>query len=140
MWHQAFIMVESKGRGLIDITPELKALVAEQSMAMGLCHCFLQHTSASLLINENYDPSVQRDLGVFLDELVPDGDSRYQHTLEGPDDMAAHVKTALTQTELSIPITNSQLQLGTWQGVYIWEHRLKPHTRKVMVTMCGSQA
>lgn len=109
--------------------------MAQSSVSVGVCHVFVPHTSASLLLNENWDPDVQRDLEAFFARLVPDGDSLFIHTSEGPDDMPAHVRTALTQSSISIPVTNGQLATGTWQGLYLWEHRTAAHQRRVVVTI-----
>lgn len=136
-WAQSTIQINTGGRGFTDITAEVNSVIAQSGLQVGLCHCFIQHTSASLLINENYDPSVRDDLEMFLASLVVDGDKRFTHRLEGPDDMAAHIRTVLTHTDLSIPFGGGQLQLGTWQGVYLWEHRTQAHQRKVMITLSG---
>lgn len=125
--------VQTTGAGLHDITREVQALVAKARVDSGLCTLFIRHTSASLLIQENADPDVQRDLEAWLARLVPENDPLYTHTIEGPDDMPAHVKCALTQTSLSIPIANGALALGTWQGVYVWEHRRQPFPRRIIV-------
>ena len=127
----------TSGRELINITDEIIALVAMSSVVTGICHIFLQHTSASLVLCENADPLVQRDLEAFISRLIPDGDSLYQHIAEGPDDMPSHVRTVLTQSFLTIPIANQQLTLGTWQGIYLWEHRLHSHQRKLIITIYG---
>jgi secondary thiamine-phosphate synthase enzyme len=134
---QTTLSCQTSGRGLTEITPEVAACVADSGISQGLCHLFIRHTSASLLINENADPDVQRDLETFLGDLVPDGDPRYVHTAEGPDDMPAHVRALLTHTELTIPVTDGRLALGTWQGIFLWEHRYRPHQRKVVVTLVG---
>ncbi len=133
---QTFV-VETRGRGTCEITREVEEAVADSGISEGLCTVFVHHTSASLIINENADPDVQRDLDAFLSRLIPDGDSLYVHTMEGPDDMPAHVKTALTQTSLGIPISGGRCALGTWQGVFLWEHRLRGHGRRVTVTVVG---
>jgi|TARA_B100001964_G_C14159038_1_gene565754 secondary thiamine-phosphate synthase enzyme len=117
------------------ITGEVSALVRELGGEEGLCTVFLRHTSASLLINENADPDVQRDLEDFLDRIVPRGDPSYRHTAEGPDDMPSHIKMALTQVSISIPIVEGRLALGTWQGIYLWEHRDHPSSREILVTV-----
>lgn len=127
------LQIAASGPGLHAFTPQLAAAVARAGLDEGLCSLFIQHTSASLLIQENYDPSAQRDLERWLDRLVPEHDPLYTHTLEGPDDMPAHIKAALTATSLSIPIIDGALALGTWQGVYLWEHRRQPGRRKVIV-------
>lgn len=121
------------GQGLHSFTPKVAALVANSGVREGLCTLFVQHTSASLLIQENYDPSAQHDLERWLNRLVPERDALYTHTLEGDDDMPAHIKAALTATSLSIPILEGQLTLGTWQGIYLWEHRRARCTRNVVV-------
>jgi len=120
-------------QGLLDISAELNALVREADLHEGLCTLFIQHTSASLLIQESYDPSARRDLESWLNRLVPENDPLYTHTLEGPDDMPAHIKAALTASSVSIPVIAGQLALGTWQGVYLWEHRHQPGRRRVIV-------
>ncbi len=122
-----------KHQGLHSFTTELKNLVSSSNLSEGLCTLFIQHTSASLLIQENYDPSAQHDLENWLNRLVPENDPLYTHTLEGPDDMPAHIKAALTATSLSIPVVCGELALGTWQGVYLWEHRHQPGQRTVLV-------
>lgn len=131
------LTVKTPGRGTSEITDQVQAAVAESGVTEGLCTVFVHHTSASLIINENADRDVQRDLDAFLSRLVPDGDSLYLHTMEGPDDMSAHVKTALTQTSLSIPVSGGRCALGTWQGIFLWEHRRRGHSRRVTVTVVG---
>lgn len=123
------------GQGLHAFTDRVQDVVASAGIDSGLCTLFLRHTSASLLIQENYDPSAKHDLECWLNRLVPEGDPLYTHTLEGADDMPAHIKTALTATSLSIPIIGGQLALGTWQGIYLWEHRRSPQTRTVILHM-----
>ena len=129
--------VRTRGRGTTEVTSEVQQAVADSGIPNGLCTVFIHHTSASLIINENADPDVQRDLDAFLSRLVPDGDAIYVHTMEGPDDMPAHVRTALTQTSLSIPVTSGRCALGTWQGIFVWEHRHASHSRRVTVTVVG---
>lgn len=135
---QHMITLLSNGRGTKDITTELSEITEKAAIQMGLCQLFLQHTSASLMICENYDLQVRKDLENFLSRLVPDGDPLFQHILEGEDDMPAHIRTILTQTSLTIPIQAGTLALGTWQGVYFYEHRYQPQTRKILVTVWGS--
>ena len=125
--------ISVRGQGLSAFTQEVAAVVARAGTEEGLCTLFIQHTSASLLIQENYDPSAQADLESWLNRLVPERDPIYTHTLEGDDDMPAHIKSALTATSLSIPIVEGRLALGTWQGIYLWEHRTAPNTRKVIM-------
>jgi secondary thiamine-phosphate synthase enzyme len=129
--------VSTRGRGFYEITSELAEWLAESKIGSGLLTLHLRHTSASLLIQENADPEVRRDLERFFGRLAPDGDPLFRHTAEGEDDMPAHVRTALTAVNLSIPIRAGQLALGTWQGIYIWEHRQQPHTRRVAAHLIG---
>jgi len=127
------LRVATRGQGLTEITRELQAIVADAAVDDGICTLFVQHTSASLVVQENADPGVQRDLQAFFRRLVPEGDPLWTHTAEGPDDMPAHVRAALTQTSLSIPVVGGRLALGTWQGVYLWEHRRRGSQRQVLV-------
>jgi secondary thiamine-phosphate synthase enzyme len=120
-------------QGLQDITAQVLKAVAESGLNEGLCTLFIQHTSASLLIQENYDPSARADLEAWLNRLVPENDPLYTHTLEGPDDMPAHIKSALTAVSLSVPVVDGQLALGTWQGIFLWEHRHHAGRRKVIM-------
>lgn len=135
---QQEITVRTSGQGLYEITAAARSFVDGAGMDTGQLTCFCRHTSASLVIQENADPDVQRDLVAFFKRLVPEGDPLYVHTLEGPDDMPAHVKSALTQTAITIPIARGQLVLGTWQGLYLFEHRVAPHTRKVVLHAIGA--
>ncbi len=135
--HGARISVETPGRGLFDVTERVAAVVEESGVRLGLCNVFILHTSASLLITENADPDVLRDLETVFAGLAPDGDPRYRHTAEGPDDMSAHVRSALTGTSLTVPVRQGRLELGTWQGVFLWEHRTRPHTRTLSITVSG---
>jgi secondary thiamine-phosphate synthase enzyme len=134
---QAEITVPTRGAGLVEITREARRFVASASLTTGLLTVYCRHTSASLLIQENADPDVLRDLEAFFRRLVPDGDPLFIHTVEGPDDMPAHVKTALTQTSIGIPITGGELALGTWQGVFLFEHRARPHDRRILLHAIG---
>jgi len=127
------LSVSPGGPGLFEITDRVADVVARAGARDGLCTCFVRHTSASLVIQENADPSARRDLERWLERLVPEDDPLYTHTLEGPDDMPAHVKAALTATSLAIPILGGRLGLGTWQGIYLWEHRREPGRRSVLV-------
>jgi secondary thiamine-phosphate synthase enzyme len=122
---------------LIEITQQIQDAVIASGHQDGLCTIFVCHTSASLVIQENADPAVRRDLESFLNRLVPEGDPQYTHTLEGPDDMPAHIRSALTHTSESIPITKGRLALGTWQGIYLWEHRHRGSTRRILVQIVG---
>ena len=131
------VTVLTEGHGLTEVTEQVVDIVRGSSISEGLCTVFIQHTSASLVIQENADPSARRDLEYFLNKLVPENDPGFTHTAEGPDDMPSHMKAALTQTALSIPITKGRLVLGTWQGIYLWEHRTAPHHRRVVVSCVG---
>jgi len=127
------LRIETRGRGLHEITDAVEAAVARAGLDEGLCTLFIRHTSASLLVQENADPSAKRDLEAWLDRLVPENDPLYTHLIEGPDDVPAHIKAALTATSLSIPILGGRLALGTWQGIYVWEHRRRGSTREVVL-------
>lgn len=131
------LVITTEDRALYEFTGRLQELVRQAGLRTGLTTLHLQHTSASLLIQENADPEVRRDLERFFHRLVPDGDPLFRHTAEGDDDMPAHVRTALTAVNLSIPIIDGHLALGTWQGVYLWEHRTQPHKRRVVVHLLG---
>ncbi len=127
------ITIETQGQGLHDITDRVVSLIRNTGCQQGLCTVFVTHTSASLTIQENADPSARRDLENWLNRLVPENDALYTHTTEGADDMPAHIKSILTSTSVSIPIINGRLGLGTWQGLYLWEHRRKGHRRQLLV-------
>ena len=137
MLHQESFTVQTKGRGTYETTDEVQHIIAAAGIKVGLCHVFVHHTSASLMLCENADPTVRHDLETFMAKVAPDGDPMYRHTLEGPDDMPAHIRTVLTQTGLSIPVNNGRCVLGTWQGIYLWEHRTAGHRRKLTVTVQG---
>ncbi len=126
-------------RGLHDVTREVSRVVGESEVAVGMCNLFVRHTSASLTIQENADPNVQRDLEAFFCRLAPEGDPIYRHVAEGPDDMPAHVRSVLTATSLCVPVVGGELALGTWQGLYLWEHRRRPRQRSVLVTVWGER-
>lgn len=127
----------TRGRGLYNIHHDVAEWVKDQGMTTGLLTAFIPHTSASLVIQENADPDVLHDLNEFLNRLVEDGDPAFRHTLEGPDDMAAHIRSALTQTQLSIPLIEGRLALGVWQGIYLFEHRTSPHNRNIILHLSG---
>ena len=131
------LRVSTPGKGLLEITHEIEALVRESELREGLCTIMIQHTSASLTIQENADPSVMKDIETFFKKLVPEDPSLYTHTTEGPDDMPAHIKGALTETSLSIPVTGKRMALGTWQGIYVFEHRIQPHCREIVLHLTG---
>ena len=134
---QEELVVRTEKRGLYSITDSVQASVQRGGMAQGLAVLHLQHTSASLLIQENADPDVQVDLDRFFERLVPDGDHLFIHTAEGDDDMPAHIRTALTSVNLCVPFTRGVLALGAWQGIYLWEHRIRPHRRRIIIHLLG---
>ena len=131
------ITIETRGRGTYNLTAAIDDAVRRSGLRIGLCHCFVQHTSASLILCENADPQVRRDLEAFMARLVPDGDPLFDHTDEGPDDMPAHVRSILTKMDLTLPIRDGRPALGTWQGIYLYEHRSHPHHRRVLLTLVG---
>ena len=135
--HQATLTIRTSGRGLVEFTDAVAAEVRNSGVAAGVVSVFCTHTSCSLVIMENADPSARADLEAWMDRLVPDGDTRFTHDAEGPDDMPAHIKMALTRTTETIPVAGGHLRLGTWQGLYLWEHRSAPHNRAVIVTILG---
>jgi secondary thiamine-phosphate synthase enzyme len=135
---QTILRVKAPNRGLHEFTDEVRRWVARQDISSGLLTLFCRHTSASLLIQENAAPAVRRDLQKFFDELAPEGTGLYEHDDEGPDDMPAHLKTALTQVQLSVPVMDGQLMLGTWQGIYLFEHRERPPPREIVLHLAGS--
>ena len=137
VWFQDELQVRTEGRGTCDITRDVRTLVGRSEVRTGLCHIFIRHTSASLMLCENAAVEVRGDLEGFMQRIAPDGDTSYRHHDEGPDDMAAHIRTVLTDVSLQIPVANEQLLLGTWQGIYLWEHRLQAHQRHVVVTVAG---
>jgi len=130
--------VRTRGQGLYEVTGEIAGWLSQQEIADGLLTVFCRHTSASLTIQENADPDVQRDLEAFFRKLVPEDTRLYRHTVEGPDDMPAHIKSALTATQLSIPVTGGRMALGTWQGIYLFEHRSRPHDRTLALHLIGA--
>ena len=134
---QETLSVRTPGRGTHDLTREIMQMISASGVRQGLCNIFVLHTSASLSLCENADPIVRQDLEAFMSRLVPDGDPVFRHMAEGPDDMPAHVRSVLTQSNLTIPVKNGMCMLGTWQGIYLWEHRLKPHHRQIPVTVYG---
>ncbi|HSS65829.1 MAG TPA: secondary thiamine-phosphate synthase enzyme YjbQ [Gammaproteobacteria bacterium] len=137
MMKQVSLEVPTRGRGSYEITSEVKRVVTESGVASGLCQIFIHHTSASLMMCENADPTVLSDLETFMSRLVPDGDAMFRHTAEGPDDMPAHVRSVLTQTGLNLPVQRGRLDLGTWQGIFVWEHRHAAQTRRLTLTVHG---
>ncbi len=137
MYHAETLSLNTNGRGTQEITRQIQRIVRDSGVGRGLCTVFIHHTSASLIVCENAAPEVRADLERFFGRLVPDGDPAFRHTDEGPDDMPAHVRSILSQTSLSIPVADGHCDLGTWQGVYLWEHRTSPHRRRVTVSIVG---
>jgi len=137
--HQRALEIATHGQGFTDATREIAAVVAEAGVAVGLCSVFVQHTSASLVIQENADPSVLRDLARWMERLAPEG-ARYEHDAEGPDDMPGHLRSAVTRTSEVVPVSGGRLALGTWQAIYLWEHRAAGAGRRVVVTVTGTRA
>jgi secondary thiamine-phosphate synthase enzyme len=135
--HTTELSVETRGAGLVDVTAPVVDWAREREVATGLLTVFIRHTSASLVIQENADPDVLRDIESFFGRLVPAGPAGYRHTMEGPDDMPAHIRCALTQTALSIPVVDGRPVLGTWQGIYVYEHRRRPHRRRLVLHLSG---
>jgi len=131
------LQVDTSGRGTYDLSHDVQAAVEQSGISSGMCHVFVRHTSASLMLCENADPAVMRDLETFMSRQVPDGDPMFTHTDEGPDDMPAHVRSILTQSDLNIPVREGRCALGTWQGIYLWEHRHHAHRRTIIVTVQG---
>ena len=131
------LRVETQGRGTYDLSADVQRIVSSSEIEMGMCHIFICHTSASLMLSENADPDVMRDMEAFMSRLIPDGDPMFAHTAEGPDDMPAHVRSILTQSDLNLPVSGGRCALGTWQGIYLWEHRHAPHSRRMIVTVQG---
>ena len=135
--HQHTFTVTTRGRGTYDITDRIRELVRQSGIRTGLCHVFTHHTSAGVILCENADPTVRRDLEAWMAHIAPDGDPLFQHQDEGPDDMPAHVRTLLSKSDLTIPVGNGACALGTWQGIYLWEHRTAGQQRRVTVTVLG---
>ena len=135
---QRELQINTRGGRLLEITSEVQRLVSESGLSEGVCHLFVRHTSASLTIQENADPTVLSDLEHFMNKLVPEFDPDYRHTIEGSDDMPAHIRSALTQVSEQIPVSGKRLMLGTWQGIFLWEHRRYERQRKVVVNLFGN--
>lgn len=135
--HLSTLAIATRGRGLVEITDQVRAQVHASGIADGVLTLFVRHTSASLLVQENADPDVQADLQRFFARLVRDGDPLFEHRAEGPDDMPAHIRSALTATQLAIPVMRGRIALGTWQGIYLWEHRLRGHSREIALHVIG---
>ena len=137
MLSQLQLSIDTRGRGAHDLSADVQAAVKASGISTGMCHVFMRHTSASLMISENADPAVMVDLESFMSRLVPDGDAIYTHTDEGPDDMPSHIRMALTRTSEVIPIINGRMALGTWQGIFLFEHRRAPHEREIAISVVG---
>lgn len=135
---QKQLNISTPGRGTQDISQQIQLVVRESEVDTGICHVFLHHTSASLMLCENADPDVRVDLENFMSRIAPDGDPSFTHTAEGPDDMPAHVRSVLTGSDLTLPVTEGYCALGTWQGVYLWEHRTAGHSRQLTITVTGA--
>lgn len=135
--HQESFDTQTKGRGLTDLSNRVRAIVRASGITTGLCTVFVRHTSASLVIQENADPSVRRDMEAWIERIAPEDADAYEHDDEGPDDMPGHLRSVLTRTSENVPVTNGDLALGTWQAIYLWEHRQSPHTRSVVVHVAG---
>ena len=136
-FEQSFITIETPGRAIVEITRQVDDAIREFGVEQGLCHLFIHHTSASLMITENADGNVLRDLENYISNLVADGDPAFLHDQEGPDDMAAHIRSVLTQSEITVPVKAGRLALGTWQGLFLWEHRYRPHRRNITISLTG---
>ena len=134
---QKELRISTQGRGTYDLSRQVQDVVAASGIKTGLCNVLVRHTSASLMLCENADPAVMQDLETFMSQLVPDGDPMFTHTDEGPDDMPAHVRSILTQSALNLPVVDGLCALGTWQGIFLWEHRYAAHTRKILLTISG---
>ncbi len=137
MTYQQILSIQSRGRGTYDISREISQIASDSGIQTGLCHIYLRHTSASLILCENADPEVRDDLERFMVRLVPDGDPLFRHMNEGADDMPAHIRSILTNMDLTLPVVHGRLALGTWQGVYLYEHRARPHRRELVITFEG---
>lgn len=137
MIYQQTLSIQTAARTTHNLTREVQSIVAESGIQTGICHIFVQHTSASLMLCENADPDVRLDLETFMQHIVPDGDPMFRHQDEGPDDMSAHIRTVLTNPDLTVPVTAGQCALGIWQGIYLWEHRTQRHQRRIIVTVQG---
>jgi len=137
MVFQQQMRISNTGRGTSNITDQIQQIVSQSGIRIGTCHIFVKHTSASLMLCENADPDVRHDLEIFMQKIVPDGDPMFRHQDEGPDDMSAHVRTVLTNPDLTIPVTEGYCSLGIWQGIYLWEHRTHQQQRQIIVTVQG---
>jgi secondary thiamine-phosphate synthase enzyme len=132
-WYKITLEISTNGKGLYDFTKVVQAQLKDWNVQEGMCYLFVQHTSASLVMSENWDPTARADLETFMERLIPEGDSWYTHDLEGPDDATSHIRAMLTDTTLTIPVEDRKLSLGTWQGIYLFEHRSRPHLRNILM-------
>ena len=132
-WHKTTIEIQTRGKGLYNITEQVEEVIRLWRVEEGICHLFIQHTSASLVASESYDPTARQDLEAFMNHLVLEDQPYYRHTLEGSDDSPSHMRAMLTHTSLSVPVDRGQLSLGTWQGIYLFEHRVRPHHRRILI-------
>jgi secondary thiamine-phosphate synthase enzyme len=137
MIHKQQLIIDTRNRGTYEITQHVQQIVGRSGILRGICSVFIHHTSASLIVCENADPTVRRDLEQYAERLVRDGDPSFSHDSEGPDDMSAHIRSVLTLTSLTIPIEGGRCDLGTWQGIFVWEHRTSPHRRRITITAIG---
>ena len=139
-WHKTTLEIYTKGKGLHDVTNTIRAQLQAWNVNEGMCYLFIQHTSASLVVSENWDPTARADLETFMERLVPEKDKWYVHNMEGPDDATSHIRSMLTDVSLTIPIDDGSLSLGTWQGIYVFEHRSRPHLRKVLMRVLSVES
>jgi secondary thiamine-phosphate synthase enzyme len=139
MVHREHLTIDTHGRSTYEITGAVQEIVGRSRIQRGLCNVLLKHTSASLIVCENADPTVRHDLERFATDLVPDGDPSFQHDSEGPDDMPAHIRSILTLTSLTVPVESRRCDLGTWQGIFLWEHRTSPHRRRITISVTGDE-
>ena len=137
-WHKTTLEISTRGKGLHDITGTVRARLRDWAVQEGICFLFLPHTSASLVLSENWDPTARADLQTFMERLIPEGDRWYTHDLEGPDDATSHIRAMLTDTSVTIPVDGGDLSLGTWQGIYLFEHRSRPHRRNVLMRVLST--
>lgn len=137
-WHKTTLEISTRGKGLHDITETVRARLRDWAVQEGMCFLFLPHTSASLVLSENWDPTARADLQTFMERLIPEGDRWYTHDLEGPDDATSHIRAMLTDTSVTIPVDGGDLSLGTWQGIYLFEHRARPHRRNVLMRVLST--
>jgi len=136
-WYKYTLEIQTNGKGLYEFTKDVQSHLKDWGVREGMCYLFLQHTSASITLSENWDPTARADLEIFMERIVPETDTWYTHNLEGTDDATSHIRSMLTDTSISIPVDDGKLALGTWQGVYLFEHRIRPHQRKILIRVLG---